>query len=189
MLSLLYGEGRVDLYEWHWACCGGVGGGCRAPVTGLDSMCKKPQLSDPWHTTHWKIKGQSFQTLPVLVFTKALMKNWGEKGQNEERFEISRRIARKKLLPMKYLRRAEAFVSRLSLALLLPFATLLQLNTTIIFTIIPVTLTTERLAACWFARTYTHPQPLTCKHRLLTLTLDYHCMTERGNGQQHEPLR
>lgn len=24
----------------------GGGGGCRAPVTGLDSMCKKPQLSD-----------------------------------------------------------------------------------------------------------------------------------------------
>lgn len=25
---------------------GGGWGGCRAPVTGLDSMCKKPQLSD-----------------------------------------------------------------------------------------------------------------------------------------------
>lgn len=32
-------------------------GGTRAPVTGLDSMCKKAQLSDLQHMTHWKIKG------------------------------------------------------------------------------------------------------------------------------------
>lgn len=166
----------------------GAGGGCRAPVTGLDSMCKKPQLSDLWPSAHWKIKGQSFQTLPVLVFTEALMKNWGKKGQNEERLEISCRPAWEKLLPIKDLQRAEAFVSRLLLALLLHFDTLLQLNTTIIFTIIPVTLTTERQASCWFAHTYTHPQPLTRKHTL-TPALDYHCMTERANGQQHEPSR
>lgn len=60
-------------------------GGSRAPVTGWDSMCKKAQLSDLQHMTHWKIKGQNFQMLPVLVFTEAPMRYRANIGQNEER--------------------------------------------------------------------------------------------------------
>lgn len=51
-------------------------GGSRAPVTGLDSMCKKAQLSD---------LQQNFQMLPVLVFTEAPMRYRAKIGQNEER--------------------------------------------------------------------------------------------------------
>lgn len=135
---------------------GGVGGwgGCRDPVTGLDSMCKKPHLSDLWHTTLEDQRAELSNGAFDLCW--CLLTRWWRTEAREakmKRFEPSWRLAWK--------RESDSFHFKTVAGTAPPFCHLFA--TEHIHCFHHYTSDTHHRKTSSLL-VYTHPQPLTRKH-------------------------